>query len=164
MVELSLLIHTDLCFGCQACEVACKQENHLGVGPRWIRVIETGPKEIGGELKMSYIPIRCFHCAKPVCEQTCPTGAIHKRIDGIVVLNADLCIGCKACIEACPFGAPQLNPETKVVGKCTLCVHRIDKGLEPACVAACPTRAIYFGDINQLVELKRKDSGNSVFW
>lgn len=164
MTEFSLLIHRDLCFGCQACEIACKQENNLGVGPRWIRVVEIGPKEIGGCLKLSYFPMRCFHCTKPACREACPTGAITKRGDGVVLINSELCSGCKACIQACPFGAPQLNPETHLVGKCTLCVQRIARGLKPACVAACPTGAIHFGDINQLTELKKQNSLNSIFW
>jgi Fe-S-cluster-containing dehydrogenase component len=164
MTEFSMLVNRALCFGCQTCEIACKQENHLGVGPRWIRVIEIGPENIGGVLKMGYRVMMCLHCSKPPCQEVCPTEAISKRKDGIVLLNSDLCSGCKACIEACPFGAFQWNPETKAIGKCTLCVHRIDKGLEPACVAACPTRAIHFGDINRLVELKRRESGNSIFW
>jgi len=163
MAELSLLINKDLCIGCQTCEIACKQENNLGVGPRWIRVIEIGPKEIGGNLKMDYFPMRCLHCAKPACQEACPTGAINKRKDGIVLIDFEICSGCKACIQACPFGAPQMNPELNVVGKCTLCVHRIEQGLKPACVIACPTQAIYFGDINQLAEFKRQHSANSIF-
>lgn len=164
MAELSLLINKDLCFGCQTCEIACKQENNLGVGPRWIRVIEIGPKEIGRNLKMNYFPMRCLHCAKPVCQEACPTGAISKRGDGVVLINSELCSGCKACIQACPFGAPQWDPETNLVGKCTLCIQRIDRGLKPACVVACPTGAIHFGDINRLAELKRRESGKSIFW
>lgn len=164
VTELSLLINGDLCFGCLTCEVACKQENNLEVGPRWIRVVEIGPKEINGNLKLSYFPIRCFHCAKPVCQEACPTGAISKRRDGVVLISSELCSGCKACIQVCPFGAPQLNPETNIVGKCTLCTHRIDRGLLPACVVACPTRAIHFGDINELSELKKQNSLNSIFW
>jgi Fe-S-cluster-containing dehydrogenase component len=155
MVKYSLLVDVDLCHGCQACEIACKQENDIAKGPRWIRVIQVGPKEVGGQLRMSFVPVYCLHCTKPVCMDVCPTRAITRRADGIVLINADLCTGCKACIEACPFGAPQLNPETNIVEMCTMCVHRVDEGHEPACVLACPTGAIRFGDLNELIELKR---------
>jgi Fe-S-cluster-containing dehydrogenase component len=97
-----------------------------------------------------------MHCGKPLCLDACPEEAITKSADGIVLINPDLCTGCKQCIEACPFGIPQLNPETGIAEKCTLCAHRIDKGLEPACVLACPTNAIGFGDINRLSELKKE--------
>jgi Fe-S-cluster-containing dehydrogenase component len=125
--------------------------------------MEVGPLEIGNSLRMGFIVMRCFHCTKPVCLNACPTKAISKRLDGIVVIDADLCTGCKACIEACPFGAPQFNPEKNIVEKCTMCMHRIDKGLKPACVEACPNKAIYFGDINQLTELRRQSHANSFF-
>ena len=156
MVTYSLLVDSDLCIGCQACEVACKQENNIPVGPKWMRVIQVGPEEKGGKLTMSFVPMRCRHCGKPPCLDACPTGAITKRADGIVMIDPELCIGCKECIEACPFGIPQVNPETDVAEMCTLCRHRIDQGLEPACVLACPTRAISFGDINKLSDLKRE--------
>lgn len=157
MTQYNLLIDTELCVGCQACEVACKQENSLPVGPRWMRVIQVGPEEVNGKLVMSFHPARCMHCGKPRCIDACPEKAITKRMDGIVLIDDRLCTGCMLCIEACPFGAPQFNPETNTVGKCLLCVHRVDKGLKPACVLACPTGAIYFGDINEAVEHKRKD-------
>ena len=161
MTNYSLLIDADLCIGCQACEVACKQENNIPVGPRWVRAIQVGPKEVGGELKMSFIVVRCKHCAKPACMDVCPTDAITKRADGIVLIKPELCTGCKACIEACPFGAPQLNPEKSIVEMCTLCVHRIDQGLAPACFLACPTEAISFGDTNTLIESKREKYAES---
>ena len=157
MAKYSLLVDINLCTGCQACELACKQENKVAEDPRWVRVIRVGPVTVGGKLIMSFIPVRCKHCAKPACMDVCPTGAITRRADGIVLIDRDLCTGCKACIEACPFGGPQLNPETDTVEWCTMCVHRIDKGLKPACVLACPTGAIQFGDTNRLIELKREN-------
>ena len=162
MAKYSLLVDIDLCIGCQACEIACKQENNIAVGLRWVQVIQVGPKEVDGRLVMSFIPVRCKHCAKPACMDACPTEAITQRADGIVVINPGLCTGCKACIEACPFGAPQLNPGTNTVEWCTMCMHRIDKGVEPACVLACPTGAIHFGNTNQLSEAKRERYAQSL--
>jgi len=113
-------------------------------------------KEIDGKLVMSFPHIRCMHCANPPCIPACPTNAIIKRADGIVLIDPDLCTGCMACIEACPFEAPQFNPEKNTVEMCTLCVHRIEKGLKPACVQHCPPGALQFGDINDLIELIRE--------
>lgn len=157
MTQRNLLVDIELCVGCQACEIACKQENNLPVGPRWMRVIQVGPKEVNGKLVMSFHPTRCMNCGKPPCVDVCPEKAITKRIDGDVLINQALCTGCMICIEACPFGAPQFNPEANTVSMCTLCVHRIDKGLKPACVLACPTGAIQFGEINEVIEHIREE-------
>jgi len=155
MRKYSLLVDDDLCLGCQACEIACKAEFNLPTGPRRIHVIEVA-KEVGGRVRKRFVPVHCMHCTKPQCIDVCPTKAISQRSDGIVLINSALCTGCKACIEVCSFGAPQLNPETDVIEKCTMCVHRVDAGLEPACVLACPTGAIRFGDTNNLADLKRE--------
>lgn len=155
MVRYSLLVDHDACIGCRACELACKQENRIPVGAQWIRVVQVGPMEVGGKMVMRFVPSRCRHCGKPPCIDACPEGAITRRDDGVVLIDPETCVGCKECIEVCPFGAPQIDPETGSAGKCTLCMHRIDQGLKPACVLACPTRAITFGDINHLGELKR---------
>lgn len=152
MVKYSIVARRDLCLGCQACEIACKQEHDIPVGPRWMRAITVGPEEVGGKLRLSFHHIRCMHCSQPPCIDACPVDAISKRIDGIVLINEELCIGCDACIEACPFGAPQFNPEKNIVEKCNLCVHRVDEGLKPACVLVCPTGALLFGDINKVTE------------
>ena len=156
MVTYSMLARRDLCLGCQACEIACKQEHDIPVGPRWMRVITVGPDEVGGKLRLSFNQMRCMHCGEPPCIEACPESAITKRIDGIVLINQELCTGCKACIEACPFGAPQYNPERNVVEMCTLCVHRVDEGLKPACALVCPTRALIFGDTNRVIEEIRR--------
>jgi Fe-S-cluster-containing dehydrogenase component len=162
MPKYSLMVDVDLCIGCQACEVACKQENNIPMGPKWISVIQVGPKEVNGKLKMSFVPVFCKHCAQPVCMDVCPAEAITQRSDGIVLINSNLCTGCKACIEACPFGAPTLNADTNTVEMCTMCVHRIDKGLEPACILACPTQAIRLGDTNKLINLRRERYAKSL--
>ena len=109
MVKYSIVARRELCLGCQACEIACKQEHDIPVGPRWMRAITVGPEEVGGKLRLSFHHIRCMHCSEPPCIDACPVDAISKRIDGIVLINEELCIGCDACIEACPFGAPQFG-------------------------------------------------------
>ena len=162
MSQYSIIFDADLCVGCQACEVACKQEHNLPVGPRFVHVVPRGPEQIGGRLILTFKNIRCMHCGKPPCIDACPEGAITKRPDGIVLIDPELCTGCKACIEACPFGAPQFIPNTGLVAKCDLCVHRVDKGIKPACVRACPTAAIKFGDVNELTEALAKKRAKAV--
>jgi len=151
MSQKSLFVDFEYCIGCRACEVACKQENNIPVGIKWINVIKVGPRMVGDKLRMDFIPMRCRHCAKAPCIDACPEKAITKRSDGIVLIDKGLCTGCMACIEACSFGAIQLNPQKQVAEKCTLCVHRVDAGLEPACVRACPSKCMYFGNINELM-------------
>ncbi len=150
--EYALIVNTRDCFGCHTCEVACKQEHNLPVGPRLIRVHPDGPREIEGKPQMRYLVTHCMHCAQPPCLDACPVGAITKRHDGIVLVNEGLCTGCKECIDACPLGAMQFNEEKGIAQKCDLCVERIDRGLQPACVSACPGYCIYFGDVNDVAE------------
>lgn len=146
MKRLALLVDTDLCYGCYTCEIACKQEHNLPAGPRLIRVTKVGPRRVLGRLTMDFYPVHCMHCGKPACQEACPVDAVSKRPDGIVLFSVEKCIGCLACVEACPFGVPQYNPINNVVQNCDLCVQRIDKGLKPACVHHCPTGALFFGD------------------
>ena len=156
MTQYTLLIDYKLCFDCKACEVACKQENNLPVGPKWIHVVTVGPKKVGDKLVVDFLPMTCVHCAKPPCIDACPTDAITKRHDGIVVIDPALCNGCMACIPACSFAAPQFNPEKNVVEKCNLCLDRVENGLKPSCVQACPSAAIYFGEVNDVIQLMRE--------
>lgn len=121
--------------GCHACEVACKMEHQLGVGPRLIRVIEQSP---------DFIPVYCHHCAKAPCIGVCPENAISRTAEGIVLIDDAKCIGCRECIQACPFGAMQFNEEKDVAIKCDMCSERTSQGLKPACVATCPTFCITF--------------------
>ena len=154
--EYTLVVNTSDCVGCSACEIACKQEHNLPIGPRWIRVYPDCPREIEGKLQLRYTVTHCMHCSQPPCKDACPVGAIHKREDGIVLFDEEICIGCKDCIDACPLGIVQFDGEKEVAQKCDLCVERLDKGLQPACVAACPSRCIYFGDIEEITEILGK--------
>ena len=157
MAQYTLLVDDEMCFNCKACEVACKQENNIPVGVKRISVVQLAPEKVGGRIVTSYIPVACKHCEDAPCVAICPSGALTKRADGIVVRDADLCIGCKSCILACPFSAIGINPQTGAAEKCNLCVQRIEVGLPPACVKTCEGGAIYFGDANEIAERLKKD-------
>lgn len=137
------------CIGCSACEIACKQEHSLPVGPRWIRVHPDGPRLIEGRPQLRYLVTHCMHCTQPRCREVCPTEAITKREDGIVLVNEQLCTGCKECIDACPLGVMQFDGQTMVAQKCDLCVARVDSGQKPACVTACPSHCTHVGDLGK---------------
>ncbi len=135
------------CIGCHACSTACKSENEvpLGVYRTWVKTVETGSFP---NSRRSFQVTRCNHCANPPCVRICPTGAMHARPDGIVQFASDACIGCKACLQACPYDAIHIDPEHHTAAKCHFCAHRIDVGLEPACVVVCPTHSILAGDLD----------------
>lgn len=128
-----LEVEEEECWGCRACEVACKQEHRLPAGLRLIRVVEDGPRMTEGRPFFLYRLHLCRHCEQPSCLPTCPEGAISQRADGIVILDEKRCSGCRACLEACPYQAIVFDPEQGVARKCNLCHHRVDQGLLPAC-------------------------------
>lgn len=138
----SLVIDTADCIGCNACEIACKQVHDLPVGPRLIRVQPDDCREMDGKLQLRYTVTLCRQCDNPPCKNVCPTGAITRQEDGIVLIDRELCTGCKDCIEACPFDAMQFNPYSQMAMTCDLCRDRLYNGMQPACAAACPGRCI----------------------
>ncbi|MFC1995310.1 4Fe-4S dicluster domain-containing protein [Chloroflexota bacterium] len=156
MNRREILVDVGLCYGCFACEVACKQEHNLPVGPRWMRVHKVGPKTVNGKVNMYFYPMHCRHCSKPACVEACPKDAIIQNTDGVVLVSEERCIGCLRCMETCPFGAIEYNPETGLVGQCNLCVERIERGKLPTCVQHCPTGALQFGAPNELMVEKQK--------
>jgi Fe-S-cluster-containing dehydrogenase component/formate-dependent nitrite reductase membrane component NrfD len=135
------------CIGCHACSTACKSENEvpLGVYRTWVKNVETGAYP---DVRRHFQVTRCNHCANPPCVRICPTEAMYQRDDGIVEFDNSVCIGCKACMQACPYDAIHIDPSTKTAAKCHFCAHRTDIGLEPACVVVCPEHAIIAGDMN----------------
>ncbi len=145
------------CIGCRACEVQCKSNKALPVGPKLCQIVTVGPKFVGSLPRASYTFMPCFHCENPWCVAACPTGAMQKRDkDGIVFVDADLCVGCKTCMSACPWGAPQWNEETGKVVKCDFCMDRVDQGLPPACVVVCPTDCLHFGKAAEVRAVRRE--------
>jgi Fe-S-cluster-containing dehydrogenase component/formate-dependent nitrite reductase membrane component NrfD len=135
------------CIGCHACTVACKSEHHvpLGVNRTWVKYVEKGRFPA---TRRFFQVTRCNHCANPPCVGICPVGAMFRRGDGIVDFDSSRCIGCKACMQACPYDAIYLDPERKTAAKCNYCAHRTSAGFEPSCVVTCPEHAIVAGDLD----------------
>jgi Fe-S-cluster-containing dehydrogenase component/formate-dependent nitrite reductase membrane component NrfD len=133
------------CIGCHACSTACKSENQvpLSVNRTYVKSVDVGRHP---QARRFFQVTRCNQCAHPPCVAACPTGAMFQRRDGVVDFAKTVCIGCKACIAACPYDAIFINPDDHAAEKCNFCAHRLDVGLEPACVVVCPTQAIVVGD------------------
>lgn len=174
MTRYGMAIDLSRCIGCNTCAVACKVSNNL---PKdvWWNVVHTEGRDFadtskgtyGGEMQLSWLPVNCMHCENAVCEEVCPTGATVKRDDGIVTVDEETCIGCKSCMEACPYDVRRLienepeyylelpigDPAAKshkggTVEKCDFCAGRIDRGEKPACMELCPGRARCWGDLD----------------
>jgi Fe-S-cluster-containing dehydrogenase component len=167
-MRYGMVIDLKKCVGCMACTVACKAENQTRPGIFWNIVKDQEFGEYPAVTRV-FLPVICMHCKEAPCVKVCPTGASHRRQDGIVKIDADKCIGCKYCIEACPYGARYFSGETDgyfgpeltemekigysrhkigVVEKCTFCSELLEKGKEPACVRTCIGKARYFGDLD----------------
>ncbi len=173
-------IQIDKCIGCGRCVEACKIENDVPREPFFFRtwvekyvikkdgsvIVQNIANETGAEtvpekdiLRSFFVPKLCNQCTNPPCVQVCPVGATFSTEEGVVLVDEKRCIGCRYCIQACPYGARYLHPTKKTADKCTFCYHRIEKGLLPACVEVCPTHARIFGDLKSmaspLVRFKR---------
>ena len=146
-VKWAKVIDQTRCIGCHACTTACKSENlvPLSVTRTYVKHVDVG---VFPQARRAHQVTRCNQCAHAPCVTACPTTAMFKRADGIVDFDKSICIGCKACMAACPYDAIFINPEDHSAEKCNFCAHRIDVGLEPACVVVCPTQAILIGDMN----------------
>jgi len=167
------------CIGCGRCAEACKIENDVPRVPFFFRTwIERYVVRADGEVQVEspdggvhgfkaledekgilrafFVPKLCNHCDNPPCVQVCPVGATFKSPEGVILVDKDYCIGCRYCIQACPYGARYLDPRTMTAEKCTFCYHRITKGLQPACVEACPTQARVFGEMKALASPLRR--------
>ena len=144
--KLGMLIDLSLCVGCNACAVACKQENEVPTGcfNTWIESFDV---EADGQIKRANIPKLSNHCEDAPCVKVCPTQASHRTEDGTIVVDPERCIGCKYCMAACPYQVRYQLPSGEVE-KCTFCEHRTSKGMLPACVGTCITHARMFGDLN----------------
>ncbi len=166
--EYVYLIDITKCIGCGSCVRACEMENN--VPPNYFRtwverylVSRTGEVRVDspngarggfdptatsiGATKAFFLPKLCNHCAQTPCVPLCPVGASYRAPDGVILVDEKRCIGCGYCVQACPYGSRFIHPETHTASKCTLCYHRITKGLKPACIQACPTEARRLGDL-----------------
>lgn len=172
MVEMMMLLDTSKCIACRACQVACKQWNQLPgektvfsgsyqnppdlSAKTWTLIQFLEPEDFEQNPRWVFRKRQCFHCTDAACEQVCPTGAIKKQENGTVLINQNICTGCKYCVEVCPFGVPHADHETGTAKKCWLCLDRVSSGLKPACATACPTGAVQFGSRLEMLAVARK--------
>lgn len=155
--NLGFYFNQTLCNGCKACQIACKDKHDTPLGVNWRRVVEYsgGTWQRNGDTYTPnvfsyYTSISCNHCENPICVEVCPTTAMHKNADGTVTVDPGKCVGCRYCEWACPYSAPQFNAELGHMTKCDLCADYRAQGEDPACVAACPARALDWGPIDEL--------------
>jgi Fe-S-cluster-containing dehydrogenase component/formate-dependent nitrite reductase membrane component NrfD len=147
VVKYGFVIDQRKCIGCHACTVACKAEHDMPIGVyrTWVKYIEKGEFP---NTRRHFLVNRCNHCDDAPCVAICPTRALYKRADGIVDFDRERCIGCKSCMQACPYDALYIDPNDHTAAKCNYCAHRVDQGLQPACVVVCPEQAIIAGDLH----------------
>ncbi len=167
-----MVIDIEKCIGCGQCVRACKKENNVPLEPEYFRtwveryvvsmddmdhpIVDSPnggydgfPDAPGtvGNIKTFFVPKLCNHCVNSPCVQVCPVGATFDSPDGVVLVDKERCLGCRYCVQACPYGCRYIDPRTNTADKCTLCYHRITKGLQTACVEVCPTKSRMLGDL-----------------
>lgn len=147
MATYGFAIDLRKCIGCHACTIACKSEHDIPVGVNrcWVKTVEKG---VFPETQRLFLPVLCNQCEEAPCLKICPTGALFKRRDGIVDLSGEACIGCRACMIACPYDQLFIDPNTRTAEKCNFCANRVENQLQPACVSVCPTECRIFGDLD----------------
>lgn len=146
------------CIKCWACEIACEQWHGIKAGTVKLRKVIEVTAGTFPDVTRIFLSVSCRHCANPPCIKACPTGAINQRFeDGIVTVDSKKCIGCRSCLEACPFGIPQFG-EDGIMQKCDMCLERIENGQIPVCVATCPTGALHWGTVQEISEIALKKS------
>lgn len=152
-MQLGFYFDQQRCTGCGTCVVACKQWRYLPAGPASLCRISTIESGKYPRVQVSHLFLSCYHCGNPACVTACPAEAIRKRAaDGIVVVDRDLCIpGCRSCLHACPYKAPQFQDENSKMVKCDLCLERFQGGKQPLCVVSCPLRALDTGPMEEIV-------------
>lgn len=170
MALKAMLIDTTKCMACRGCQVACKQWNQNAAeqtkftgsyqnppklsASTWTLIKFIEPE--GDPVKWLFRKEQCFHCGDPACVAACPTGALKKRPDGIVVIDQKICAGCKYCVMACPFQTPHTDHHTGTAKKCRMCIDRVDNGLKPACATTCPTGAVLYGAREDMLSVAKK--------
>jgi anaerobic dimethyl sulfoxide reductase subunit B (iron-sulfur subunit) len=156
--QLAFYFDSKVCTSCKVCQIACQDKNDLPAEVRWRRVLQYGGGSwisqdgylVPNNVTAYSMSFACMHCEKPACMEVCPTTAISKRDDGVVLIDQKKCIGCRYCQWACPYGAPQFREELGVMTKCTFCEDLLAQGQNPACVDACVMRCLDFGDLTEL--------------
>jgi Fe-S-cluster-containing dehydrogenase component len=181
MAKYGIIVDLNRCTGCMTCVIACKQENLTRPSVWWNKILELESETLD---RITFVRHACMHCEDPPCLAACSRAAICQRPDGIVLIDHEKCEGAGDCVDACPYGVIDINPETDYfpgqkppyenekepyrqhppgkAGTCTLCVHRIDVGQEPVCVAGCPSKAMIFGDLDDPKSAIAKKLGKSV--
>lgn len=146
-MRVAFVIDQSKCIGCHACSLACKAEHEVPLGSyrTWVKYVEKG---LFPEVHRTFSVLRCNHCEAAPCVEICPVTALYYRDDGIVDFDREVCIGCKACMQACPYDALYVHPEKGTAEKCNFCAHRVEIGLEPPCATVCPTESILVGDLD----------------
>lgn len=157
--RLGFYFDQSLCTGCKACQIACKDKHDTPLGVNWRRVVEysggtwrTDGETFSHDVFTYYTSIACNHCEDAICVTVCPTTAMSRRDDGTVYVDENKCVGCRYCEWACPYSAPQFNAETGHMSKCDLCYDYRSSDQDPACVSACPSRALDWGPLAELAE------------